>query len=170
MVVSTVMRNVGTQLFHIRSNNNNVNRLTQRQTKPPIASFDIWPRLLPQILANKQKSPFTMITSFFKSKRDRTTIAAAGKENGAKKQKTTTTPASSINEKPKNSLSFEASELIGRLEDPCSAGKSDTTITDNAVGKALPTWRSALDKHFSSASFRRLASFVDAERYVDHPS
>ena len=95
-----------------------------------------------------------MITSFFKPKRDR--AAAADKENttakeGAgqnKKLKTTT----NLVKQPKQDDTPEASALISYLHDESSSAEASST------------WKSALDKHFSSSSFRRLASFVETER------
>jgi hypothetical protein len=120
-----------------------------------------------------------MITSFFKPKRTR--ASTAGKENGAnakgktdgqnKKQKTTTNNNHGVdddateNSKPKpnnaNSSTPEASMLISYLSDPSNSSRNDDNTADS-----VPTWKSALGKHFSSPSFKRLAAFVDTERYV----
>jgi len=82
-----------------------------------------------------------MITSFFKPKRDR---ADNNNSNESKKQKTSHS---------KNSCkSVEVSNLISSL-------KNSDHNSPNAV-----SWKAALDKHLSSAAFRRLASFVDSER------
>ena len=84
-----------------------------------------------------------MITSFFKPKRDR---ADNNNSNESKKQKTSHS---------KNSCkSVEVSNLISSL-------KNSDHNSPNAV-----SWKAALDKHLSSAAFRRLASFVDSERYA----
>jgi hypothetical protein len=117
-----------------------------------------------------------MITSFFKPKRTR--AAVADEENGAnakgkadvqtKKQKTTTNNNNADdNEKTKikttkddaSSPDTTTEVLISHLSDPSNSNGDD----DDDVA---PTWRSALDKHFSSPSFKRLAAFVDTERYV----
>lgn len=115
-----------------------------------------------------------MITSFFKPKRTR--AAVADEENGAnakgkadvqtKKQKTTTNNNNADdNEKTKikttkddaSSPDTTTEVLISHLSDPSNSNGDD----DDDVA---PTWTSALDKHFSSPSFKRLAAFVDTER------
>lgn len=87
-----------------------------------------------------------MITSFFKPKRDLADNNgnSANDNNDSKKQKT--------NHCKNNSKSIEVSRLISNLED--SAPSSPNSIS----------WKAALDKHLSSAAFRRHASFVESER------
>ncbi len=94
-----------------------------------------------------------MITSFFKPKRDR----AAGKENSETAAPSQPAKKLKTEAKPKKEKSSEATKLISYLDDNV-----------NSNDASAETWKSALDKHFSSASFQRLSSFVDAERYAMH--
>ena len=83
-----------------------------------------------------------MITSFFKPKRDR----ASGKENAETTQQQPKKLKTETKEK-----STEAAALVSYLDDDSNDASAET-------------WKSALDKHFSSSSFKRLSSFVEAER------
>ena len=96
-----------------------------------------------------------MITSFFKPKRDR--ASAAGKENDGKE-------VSGQNKKQKKEPPKAAKKIVQDSPEAKAliSYLNDTSSTDSST----PTWQSALDKHFSSSSFKRLASFVDKERYV----
>mmetsp|Transcript_38726 Transcript_38726/g.39103 ORF Transcript_38726/g.39103 Transcript_38726/m.39103 type:complete len:308 (-) Transcript_38726:2002-2925(-) len=94
-----------------------------------------------------------MITSFFKPKRDR--ASADGNDIGINKKNDTK------NKKQKSShcktnKSKEISRLITHLNDS----------SPNFI-----SWKVSLDKHFSSPSFGRLASFVESERgkYTIYP-
>jgi len=82
-----------------------------------------------------------MITSFFKPKRDR----ASGKENAETTQKP---------KKVKTETKEESTEAAGLV----------SYLDDDSNDASEETWKSALDKHFSSSSFKRLSSFVEAER------
>ena len=112
-----------------------------------------------------------MITSFFKPKRGRAAATTAGKENTGKdeiqQQQQQQQQQQHQNKKQKKETPQDVPEttksLISYLNDN---GTSDDSSTETTTATTLPTWKSALDKHFSSPSFRRLASFVDAERYV----
>jgi len=90
-----------------------------------------------------------MITSFFKPKRDRASVDY--NDNGINKKNNTE------NKKQKSShckinKSKETSTLITHLDD-------STNHSPNSI-----SWKISLDKHFSSPSFGRLASFVESER------
>ena len=106
-----------------------------------------------------------MITSFFKPKRDRKESGSSrvndnnkhndGKENG-KNDNTENKKRKTTHDTTKSQYSPETLALVSHLKDPSS---------DQSSG-AVVSWKTALDKHFSTPSFRRLASFVDTERYV----
>lgn len=91
-----------------------------------------------------------MISSFFKPKRNRaadkdSTDGEKNKDIENKKQKT--------NNHVQKNKSLEISTMISHLNDPDTDHSPDS-----------PSWRVALDKHFSSPSFGRLACFVESER------
>mmetsp|Transcript_19034 Transcript_19034/g.39103 ORF Transcript_19034/g.39103 Transcript_19034/m.39103 type:complete len:322 (-) Transcript_19034:71-1036(-) len=104
-----------------------------------------------------------MITSFFKPKRDRKESGSSrvndnnkhndGKENG-KNDNTENKKRKTTHDTTKSQYSPETLALVSHLKDPSS---------DQSSG-AVVSWKTALDKHFSTPSFRRLASFVDTER------
>ena len=94
-----------------------------------------------------------MITSFFKPKRER--ASTAGKENDGKE-------VSGQNKKQKK----ESPKLVKKsTQDSPEAIALMAYLNDmSSNDSSAPTWQSALDKHFSSSSFKRLASFVETER------
>mmetsp|Transcript_573 Transcript_573/g.1334 ORF Transcript_573/g.1334 Transcript_573/m.1334 type:complete len:308 (-) Transcript_573:37-960(-) len=91
-----------------------------------------------------------MISSFFKPKRAR----GSAKENDSDGQETKIENKRQKITRGKNTVSPETSMLISHLND----------IPSDDLPSSSPCWRTALDKHFSSPSFGRLASFVDTER------
>jgi hypothetical protein len=100
-----------------------------------------------------------MISSFFKPKRDRannSTTASTDKNNDGSKKNNNENKKQKTNHN-KNNQSDETSKLISYLDDP-------TTATNHSP--TSQSWKGALDKHLSSPSFGRLASFVESERYV----
>jgi len=92
-----------------------------------------------------------MITSFFAPKPKR--AAAGGSSASTESEVTETANDSNKRQKvvspPGKELSPEVEELLSNLQDPVDGTQ---------------TWRSALQRHTSSASFERLAKFVANER------
>lgn len=102
-----------------------------------------------------------MISSFFKPKpkRDRannSTTTNTDKNYDGSKNNNNENKRLKTNHNKKNQ-SDETSKLISYLDDP-------TTTTNHSPNSQ--SWKGALDKHLSSSSFGRLASFVESERYV----
>jgi len=95
-----------------------------------------------------------MITSFFKPKRGRAAAPNGGKENAGKEE-------IQEHKKQKKETPQDSPETTKAL---ISYLNNNDGSDDSSKETTLPTWKSALDKHFSSFSFRRLASFIDAER------
>lgn len=110
-----------------------------------------------------------MITSFFKSKRTRQDAETDENEHdknhqdgaagsGTKDISNSEAAANKKRIKTIGNISPEAMQLISCLND------DRDEIEGGGDGRARSFWRGALDRHFSTPSFARLASFVDSQR------
>ena len=96
-----------------------------------------------------------MITSYFKPKRERDNNAnSTDDSNEVRNENTNIETKKHKTSHFKNEKSNETSRLLSNLKG--STNHSPTSVS----------WKTALDKHFSSLSFGRLAAFVERERYV----
>jgi hypothetical protein len=119
-----------------------------------------------------------MITSFFKPKRGRVsgdaeTSANDNENNGSNNSNKRRSAAGGVGtknideeetngKKPKTDtrlLTPEALLLISYLKE-----EGDENVGDDDGQPARSAWRTALDRHFSTPSFARLASFVESQR------